>query len=445
MDVSRALFGGAVSGTAGGASLLGGLSVRYGTALSDSSGGCVEALLDGSDEPVRLRCEVPISEGDRVQVVCQGGAYVVVAVKQAYDAAEGARRIAAEAKEAIDEVSAWADGFKETADQIVYDQQLKDTIEEFSRTMSATYASTERLDERLKEYSTVEQTSEAIKATVTGEYVKGLVEGEYETPGGVDEKLKRYSTVEQTADKIASTVSAEYIEGKVGSTYATKTEVSQTASGLETKISAKVDAAGAVNAVSTMVRAIADGVEVGQVDSSGGHTTPYSLVSSAGAFEVLSAGGTPMFLASAGKTAKREHTWSPRSATDSAYTDDPTLSLLGVELLTYSDAGVTSGTVALSPGGYALDDFMFLELVFEDGSRQYVQRLYQPRLNKKTSLSRTVNDGAKFYVASATVALDTSAKTLTLSNNLEVIVSGAGGVEGGTADPLKLKRVLGWA
>ena len=403
-DSARLLFGRAGPNAALVGQQPGDASVTYGTALADAEGSggsySVEAHLDSSAEgtSVRLSVDAPVDGGDRLKVVTQGGLTFAVALSATVRRQEADREAAAEAKRVADEAKSAIDGFKATADQIVYDKDLTDALEQFSRTMSATYTSTEQLDARLKEYSTVEQTAEAVK----------------------------------------STVSAEYIDGKVGKTYATKSEVSQTADGLETKISAKAGK----DEVATMVRATTSGVEVGQVDGKGAHTTPYCTVSSAGAFEVSSAKGVPMFRASAGRTEKRQHTSSPLSASDSSLTTDPTLALAGVELLMSSSGGVSSGTVRLGLGGYSISDYMFLEFVYTDGTRSYAQRLYQPALNATTSLSRTVSDGAALYSASVTVKVD-AAGALTLSNNVQLYVSPSGVTTSDSA--LKLMKVLGWA
>ena len=445
-DAARLLFGRAGPNAALNGQQAADASVTYGTALADSEGSAgaysVSAHLDSSaaGTSVTLSVDAPVSKGDRLKVVTQGGCTFAVSLGTMARQQVADRDAAAKAKETLDKLKEQADKFKETADTIVYDKDLTDALKEFSRTLSATYTSAEQLNERLKEYSTVSQTSDAIKATVTSEYVKGLVEGEYETPESVDEKLTRYSTIEQTADKITSTVSAE--AAKAADTYSTKTEVEQTANDLVIKIEAKIDSQGAIDAMSALIRASALGIEVGTIDENGKRTTPYALVSSAGAFEIFSAGGLPMFNAASDRTCKREHRWSPISPSDSSFVDEPTLALLGVELLMSSPGGVSSGTVKLNLGGYSVSDYMFFEFVYTDGARSYSQRLYQPALNASTSLSRTVSDGAALYTASVTVKVD-AAGSITLSNNVQLYISPAGTTT--SEGKLKLTKVLGWA
>lgn len=59
-------------------------------------------------------------------------------------------------------------------------------------------------DNKLKEYSTVSQTADAITSTVTGEYVKSLINDEYVTNAVFNTEIK------QTTDEIIQTVSLKY-------------------------------------------------------------------------------------------------------------------------------------------------------------------------------------------------------------------------------------------
>mgnify|MGYP004512236401 CR=1 FL=1 len=448
-DAARLLFGRAGPNAALSGQQAADASVTYGTALADSEGSAgaysVSAHLDSSadDTSVTLSVDAPVSKGDRLKVVTQGGCTFAVSLGTMARQQVADRDAAAKAKETLDKLKEQADRFKETADTIVYDKDLTDALEQFSRTLSATYTSAKQLEERLKEYSTVSQTSEAIKATVTSEYVKGLVVGAYETPESVNEKLTRYSTIEQTADKIASTVSAEYINEKIGDTYSTKTELEQTANDLTVKIKAKIDSQGAIDALSALIRASALGIEVGSVDENGERATAYALVSSDGAFEIFSAGGLPMFIARENRTMKRARNAIPFAPGDSSVTSDPTLTMLGVESLWSVHDGVSSGAVKLSTGGHEVTEYMFLSFVFTDGKRTYCQALAQPVYNKQTSLSRTVSDGAAMYTASVTVSVDVASKTVTLSNNVELYLSPSG--TAASDGKLKLTQVLGWA
>ena len=231
--------------------------------------------------------------------------------------------------------------------------------------------------------------------------------------------------------------------GTMAKNYATKVDVSETAEGLEARISEKVDAQGAVDALSTLIKATAQGIEVGKVDENGERATPYSVMSSDGGFIIMSIGGVPMFFASERRTTKRAHNAMPYSPTDSAWTTEPPLTVVGVEQIWSDSAGLTEGTAKLSLAGGKVTDYMLLGLVYTDGKRTYYQVLPQPVYNKATSLSRTVSDGAAIYVASVTVAVDASAGTVTLSNNVELYLSPSGTAT--SAGKLRLVQVLGWA
>lgn len=287
-------------------------STRYGTAQADAAAGeTVHVLMDGSGEEVEVRVDAPVSKGERVKVVKQGGVYTVVAL------------------------------------------------------------------------------------------------------------------------------------GTMAKTYATKLEMEQTAEGLEVKISKKVDGPGAIAALSALIRATLSGVEVGMVDEDGNHATPYSVVASDGGFIIMSKGGVPMFYASEHRTTKRAHNAMPYSPTDSSWTTEPPLTVVGVETIWSDSAGLTEGAAKLSLAGAKVTDYMLLGFVYTDGKRTYYQVLPQPVYNRATSLSRTVSDGAAMYVASATVAVDASAGTVTLSNNVELYLSPSGTAT--SAGKLKLTKVLGWA
>ncbi len=273
-----------------------------------------------------------------------------------------------------------------------------------------------------------------------GETVRVLMDGsDEEVEVRVDAPVRKGERVKIVKQGGAYTVVAL---GTMAQTYATKVDVSKTAKGLEAKISEKVDPQGAVDALSTVIKATAQGVEVGKVDGDGNRATAYSVVSADGAFEVRSAAGVPMAVINGTSIRKRGHSATTMTPLDTMYTDWPSLVVPGVETLLIDESGMTTGTRKLSLGGYKLSGYLFLEFVFGDGKRQYTQRLHQPYACGTTSLSRTVSDGAALYTASVTVAVD-QAGTLTMSNNTELYISPTGTA---TSDgKLRLYRVFGWA
>ena len=71
--------------------------VRHGIARSASEGGYVTVLMDGSEEPVEVVCEVPVAEGQRVTIMSRSGTYKVVSVGQIVEIAQNASEAAAKA------------------------------------------------------------------------------------------------------------------------------------------------------------------------------------------------------------------------------------------------------------------------------------------------------------------------------------------------------------
>lgn len=273
-----------------------------------------------------------------------------------------------------------------------------------------------------------------------GETVRVLMDGsDEEVSVRVDAPVRRGERVKVIKQGGTYTVVAL---GTMAQTYATKVDVSETAEGLELKIGKKVDAQGAVDALSTVIRGTEKGIEVGEVDGDGKRATAYSVVSPEGAFEVHSAAGVPMAVINDTSIRKRGHSATTMTPLDTMYTDWPSLVVPGVETLLIDEAGMTAGTRKLSLGGYKLSGYLFLEFVFGDGKRQYAQRLHQPYVCGTTSLSRTVSDGTALYTASVTVAVDQGG-SLTMSNNTELYVSPAGTTT--SEGKLRLYRVFGWA
>ena len=101
-DTARLLFGGVESATRRTVAL-GSSSVRRGTAQSDSSGGKVSVLLDGSTQAVDLRCILPVKKGQRGTIVYQGGTYTFIALEQLTEDAKNNSKAIEEAEEALKE------------------------------------------------------------------------------------------------------------------------------------------------------------------------------------------------------------------------------------------------------------------------------------------------------------------------------------------------------
>ncbi len=83
----------------------------------------------------------------------------------------------------------------------VAQDKMKAQIEITANALKST-VSKEDFEEKLKEYSTIEQTAEKISTTVTTKYVTDLIGDKYVT----SDVLSKYSTIEQTASSISSYV-----------------------------------------------------------------------------------------------------------------------------------------------------------------------------------------------------------------------------------------------
>lgn len=86
--------------------------------------------------------------------------------------------------------------------------QIKINAEEIS-----TKVSSDELDGKLVNYSTISQTAEAIQTAVVS------------VNNATDEKLKNYSTVEQTAEQITATVTSEYVTNLIGDDIVTEAKM----------------------------------------------------------------------------------------------------------------------------------------------------------------------------------------------------------------------------
>lgn len=81
LDVARALGSASSRRSARPSARSAATSTRYGTAQADAAAGeTVRVLMDGSGEEVEVRVDAPVSKGERVKVVKQGGVYTVVAL-----------------------------------------------------------------------------------------------------------------------------------------------------------------------------------------------------------------------------------------------------------------------------------------------------------------------------------------------------------------------------
>lgn len=110
-----------------------------------------------------------------------------------------------------------------TVEQNGMKSQIKITTDAIKTMVSQT-----DLNSKLDNYSTIEQTAEAISLSVV------------RIDEATDEKLKNYSTITQTADTIKSTVNAEFVNTLIGDTYVTNAVLSSAIEQSESNITSIV-------------------------------------------------------------------------------------------------------------------------------------------------------------------------------------------------------------
>lgn len=230
-------------------------TVRNATVQADSDGGTATVLIDGSDEPVTLACEAPVSQGQRCTVAFQSGSYVIVTLGDvpqraaaAGEAAESAQQAASAAKQAAAAASAAADAAAEQAQAAVdgitdvtatvngIEQDVTQLTTEVSGAVSAANSAVEAA-------SAAQQDIDGFKQTVSQTYAtQGALAS---TDAKADAASEAAQGAQSAADAAQSDLNA--YKGTVSTTYATKTELSQTASSITQSVSesyvTKADAA----------------------------------------------------------------------------------------------------------------------------------------------------------------------------------------------------------
>ena len=223
----------------------------------------------------------------------------------------------AELQTTAQQITGRVDKVSETADSAL--RQSSEAIQkadEVSTSLTTNYVSKTDADAKYATKSLVQQTSDSILQQVSEDYqsaesasqmqsqidqnaeaIRTEVSERKQAVTGAVKDAKSYT--DQKADSISQTVEQKVMD-EVGRTYATKTELTQTASGLELNITAAVDKADAAqgtandakgdaedaldkaNEVSSYFKADVTGLEIGQQGE------PSSVkMNSAGAFQVL--------------------------------------------------------------------------------------------------------------------------------------------------------------
>lgn len=256
---------------------------------------------------------------DRNSAITQSANSIKQEVSQNYVNNETGATLAtkAELETTAQQITGRVDKVSETADSALrQSSEAVQKADEVSTALSTDYVSKTDADAKYATKSLVQQTSDSILQQVSEDYqsaesasqmqtqidqnakaIKTEVSARQKAVSGAVKEAKSYT--DQTAEGISQTVEQEVMD-EVGRTYATKTELTQTASGLELNITeavgkadaaqstatdAKGDASNALdkaNEVSAYFRADATGLEVGQQDK------PASVkMASSGTFQVL--------------------------------------------------------------------------------------------------------------------------------------------------------------
>ena len=252
-------------------STIGSTSTRYGTVTAIGENNYITILLDGSDEPIQAVCETPVAVNQRVSVVFDNGTITVIALTNFVsqvntefeevrnEITEKGQEIADSVAADIQEVQDSLDDFKAThtyddatidtkfqesedtitanvtasiGEEFVSDAELEVAIGEVTTTVSQTY-------QTKTDAGTMESNLQA-QITTQADRITQEVTDRTEAVSGAIQESKAYT--DTTAQSITTTV-IETVDDAMGQTYATKSEVQQTADGLNLNISSALTAA----------------------------------------------------------------------------------------------------------------------------------------------------------------------------------------------------------
>lgn len=263
---------------------------------------------------------------DRNSAIYQSATEIKQEVSQNYVNNETGATLAtkAELKTTAQQITGRVDKVSETADSALrQSSEAVQKADEVSTSLTTNYVSKKDADTKYATKSLVQQTSDSILQQVSEDYqsaesasqmqsqidqnaeaIRTEVSERKQAVTGAVKEAKSYT--DQQADSISQTVEQTVMD-EVGRTYATKTELTQTASGLELNITAAVDKADAAqgtandakgdaedaldkaNEVSAYFQADSTGLEIGQENE------PASVkMNSSGAFQVLKNGRAVM-------------------------------------------------------------------------------------------------------------------------------------------------------
>ncbi len=261
-------------------------SVRTGVVTAVNDDGSVQVRLDGSNTIITVKPETPVKVGDSIKIIKQGQTWMIYAMKTYVNETQkkiddlhteietkGAE-IQESVKKDVDKVQGDLDAFKQT--HMMTDNDITTSITSNNNELNAKIEGVQSdLTENYAKKTEVSASIDGLRTEVSENYVNSSTLGtetsklqsqitqnataistevsnrKTAVSGAVSES-KAYT--DQQADKISSTVEKN-VMNSVGETYATKSEVTQTASGLEVKITSAV---GTANDAKTAADSAAD-------------------------------------------------------------------------------------------------------------------------------------------------------------------------------------------
>ena len=216
-------------------------TVRYGTAGSDSSGGKVSVVLDGSDEPVTLACETPVKSGQRVSVVYQSGTYKVVALKQMTEDIDSVKESQAEQEEAISQISGQVEQARQQAQAAQQAAEeaggrADDALEAAQQAAGDAQAGVAEAKQAAEEASgrAEELAGQVSEVRTEVEGLSTAVSGAVDTAEGA---LSKATEVGQSLESYKVEASQTYLDKQTGETLATKAELEATAQEITLSVS----------------------------------------------------------------------------------------------------------------------------------------------------------------------------------------------------------------
>lgn len=264
-------------------------SVRTGVVTAVNDDGSVQVRLNGSNTIITVKSETPVKVGDSIKIIKQGQTWVVYAMKtyvndtqKKIDAlhteieTKGAE-IQESVKKDVDKVQGDLDAFKQT--HMMTDADITTSITSNNNTLNAKIEGVQSdLTENYAKKIEVSASIDGLRTEVSENYVNSSTLGaetsklqsqitqnataiatevtdRKQAVSGAVSESKAYT--DQQADSISSTVEKN-VMNSVGETYATKSEVTQTASGLEVKITSAVDTANSAKTTATNANATAN-------------------------------------------------------------------------------------------------------------------------------------------------------------------------------------------